>query len=36
MSMMDKYSIAIIPGAREVTRSRDTSTPLDRTVIFFT
>ena len=23
MSMMDKHSIAIIPGAREVTRSRD-------------
>ena len=28
MSMMDKNSIAIIPGAREVTRSRDTEYPF--------
>ncbi len=28
MSMMDKHSIAIIPGAREVTRSRDTEYPF--------
>ena len=25
MAMMDRHSIAIIPGAREVTRSRDTA-----------
>ena len=28
MSMMDKNSIAVIPGAREVTRSRDTEYPF--------
>ena len=28
MSMMDKHSIAIIPGAREVIRSRDTEYPF--------
>ena len=28
MGMMDKHSIAIIPGAREVTRSRDTEYPF--------
>ena len=28
MAMMDRHSIAIIPGAREVTRSRDTEYPF--------
>ena len=28
MTMMDRHSIAIIPGAREVTRSRDTEYPF--------
>ena len=28
MAMMDRYSIAVIPGAREVTRSRDTEYPF--------
>ena len=28
MGMMDKHTIAIIPGAREVTRSRDTEYPF--------
>ena len=28
MAMMDKHTIAIIPGAREVTRSRDTEYPF--------
>ena len=28
MAMMDRQSIAIIPGAREVTRSRDTEYPF--------
>ena len=28
MGMMDRQSIAIIPGAREVTRSRDTEYPF--------
>ncbi len=28
MSMMDRHSIAVVPGAREVTRSRDTEYPF--------